>query len=54
MKWLINWLFPSRCNNCKFRNDKHAKEMFYADYCDLFECQITKEKYRFCKYRKKK
>ena len=50
LKWLIDHLFPSKCNNCKFRNDKFAEEMFYKDYCDLMDCQITKEYYRFCKY----
>ena len=39
----------NRCKNCKLFNENKAKKMFYKHYCDLFDCQLIKERW-FCKY----
>lgn len=37
------------CKGCAHNNEEKANQMFYKQYCELFECQMSGSK---CKYRK--
>jgi hypothetical protein len=39
------------CDGCKYNDKKKAKEMFFTNFCTLWDCQITDRK--SCKYHQK-